>query len=310
MLKAVVFASLCAVSSIAMAVGSNSVSWTADAVCMLRAIASENPDPKLRNPDSLAAQLCPRPDDFRDYASARERIDVFPEFYAGYFYVNARTKYIDSVLRHAAESGIEQVVILGAGFDSRAYRLHDNYPTLRFFEVDLPAMTAVKKQRLRDARIKIPGQVTLASIDFETQALEDVLPAAGYIAAKKSLFILEGVSMYISEASTGTSLEFVHRHAASGSSIVYDYVLRDILSESRSRYYGMEFNAETAAFHGEPYVTGWMPAEAAGFVRSHGLNVIEDLGPDALAERFLIGSTGKPDGKPLEGFRIMQASVP
>ena len=135
-------------------------SWSADMVCMLRAIASQHPDPKLRNPDQLAQRLCPRPFELRDYASAREQLDAAPESWAGYYYVNARTHHIDASFERAVRDGATQVVILGAGFDSRAYRMHAAHPALQFYEVDLPAVIAAKKQRLAQAFIVPHEQVT------------------------------------------------------------------------------------------------------------------------------------------------------
>src|SRR5512134_392627 len=103
----------------ALAVNPGEVSKTAESVCRFRAIAAQHPDPKLRNPDHLAARLCPGgqlalP---RDYADARRRIDEGGERYAAYFYVNARTHYFDAAVRQAAAEGATQVVVLGAGFD-------------------------------------------------------------------------------------------------------------------------------------------------------------------------------------------------
>jgi len=139
---------LCATQP-ALAVRPGHVSFTAEAVCAYRAIAAQHPDPKLRNPDDLAAKLCrssmPLP---RLYAEARQFIDNSGETYAAYFYVNARTHCIDAALRRAAAEGATQVVVMGAGFDSRAYRFHESHPALRFFEVDLPATIEAKKSRL------------------------------------------------------------------------------------------------------------------------------------------------------------------
>ena len=121
------------------AVPPGQVSWTARAVCEYRAIAAMHPDPKLRNGDSLANQFCASVRLPRDYEAAREVMDDNLEAYAGYFLVNARTHHIDRWVERAAARGAQQVVVLGAGFDTRAYRFAGRYPQLRFFEVDLPS---------------------------------------------------------------------------------------------------------------------------------------------------------------------------
>ena len=124
----------------ALAVRPGDVSTTAESVCAYRAIAAQHPDPKLKNPDDLAQKLCrsrlPIP---RDYDGSRQAIDKNQERFSAYFFVNARTHYIDTALQRAAASGATQVVVLGAGFDSRAYRFRSSHPALRFYEVDLPA---------------------------------------------------------------------------------------------------------------------------------------------------------------------------
>ena len=290
-------------------VPSGAASWSADMVCMLRAIASQHPDPKLRNPDQLAQRLCPRPFELRDYASAREQFDAEPESWAGYYYVNARTHHIDASVERAVRDGATQVVILGAGFDSRAYRMHAAHPALQFYEVDLPAVIAAKKQRLAQAFIVPHERVTFAAVDFDRQTLDEVLPRLGYDRQRKTLFILEGVTMYISEAGSAATFDFVRRHSARGSRIVYDYLLRDALDGERHRYYGIVYSAERLAAHGEPFMTGWSEAEAAAFVAAHGLQLADDFGADELARRYLIGSDGRLDGRWLQGKRIIEALV-
>lgn len=284
------------------------VSWGADMVGMLRAIASQHPDPRLRNPDHLAQRLCPRPFELRDHAAARQVMAAAPEAWAGYFYVNARTHHIDAVVHRAAREGVTQVVILGAGFDSRAYRMHSGHPALRFFEVDLPAVIRAKIRRLRQAFIPLHEQVSLVAVDFERQSLADVLPSHGYDASSKTLFILEGVTMYISEAGNAATLDFVRR-AAAGSRVVYDYLLADAMTGDRSAFYGMAYAAEALVAHNEPLVTAWTQAQAAAFARAHGLQLVEDLSTDELAQCYLIGGDGQPDGRWLEGNRIIEAKV-
>src|SRR5436190_8140347 len=150
----------------ALAVRPGEVSTTAETTCAWRAIAAQHPDPKLRNPDEIAHKLCrSRLPVSRDYVEARKQMDSMGERYAAYFYVNARTFYIDAALRRAAAAGATQVVVLGAGFDSRAYRFRASHPSVRFFEVDLPATIEAKKSRLAEALGGVPDYVRYAPID-------------------------------------------------------------------------------------------------------------------------------------------------
>jgi len=295
----------------ALAVNPGEVSKSAESVCVFRAIAAQHPDPKLRNPDHLAGRLCEGPTPIpRTYDAARSHIDSNGDSYLPYFYVNARTHYIDAALERAARAGITQVVVLGAGFDSRAYRFRESHPGIRFFEVDLPDTIEAKKKRLAGIFGAVPEHVRYAPIDFNAQRLEDVLPPLGYDRAQRTFFILEGVVMFVNEAGTSATLAFIRKHSAPGSRAVYDYVLRQVIDKKFDRYPAA---AETAYWmwrRGEPYVSGWTPRQAAAFAKKHGLQVVEDVGDKELVRRHLTGSDGKPDGRMINWTRLIEVRVP
>lgn len=304
-------ATLCAVPApTALAVRPGQPSTTAEWVCAYRGIGAQHPDPKLRNPDDLAQKLCSRPGMFADdYARSRRVIDDNGVMYAAYFMINVRTHFIDAALRRAAADGATQVVILGAGFDSRAYRFRATFPQLRFFEVDLPKTGEVKRQRLIEVFGAVPDYVRYAPIDFDTQRLEDVLPPLGYDPKQRTFFILEGVTMYVVEAGNGATLDFIRKYSAPGSRVVFDYLLRPVIERKFDGYWAADYVSFAVERRGEPYVTGWMPAEAAAFVKKHGLAVVEDVGDRELGKRY-VGSDGKPEGRLLNWQRMMEAKVP
>jgi methyltransferase (TIGR00027 family) len=224
--------------------------------------------------------------------------------------INVRTHYIDAALRRALADGATQVVVLGAGYDSRAYRFRDAFPKVQFFEVDLPATSEMKRKRLTEVFGAVPAHVRYAPIDFDKQKLEEVLPALGYDPKQKTFFILEGVTMYVVEAGNGATLEFIRNHSAPGSRVVYDYLLRPVVEGRYEGYWAADYLAFAVSRRGEPYVTGWTPPEAAAFVKKHGLAVIEDVGDKELLARHMLGSDGKPDGRLLNWQRIIEAKVP
>jgi methyltransferase (TIGR00027 family) len=303
-------AALCAASA-ALAVHPGQPSGTAEVVCSYRGIAAQHPDPKLRNPDYLAEKLCSRPGVFpQDYAGSRRVIDGYGVTFAGYFMINVRTHYIDTALKRAVADGATQVVILGAGYDSRAYRFRQAYPQLQFFEVDLPKTSEMKRARLAEVFGAVPDYVRYAPIDFDTQKLQDVLPPLGYDPKQRTFFILEGVTMYVVEAGNGATLDFIRKYSAPGSRLVFDYLLRPVIEGKYEGYYAADYLAFAVAQRGEPYVTGWMPPEASAFVQKHGLVVVEDVGDQELIQRHLLGSDGKPDGRLLNWQRIIEAQVP
>ena len=294
----------------ALAVPDGAASATAELVCELRALAAQHPDPKLRSGDLLAARLCPASMLPREYAQARRIIDAQPERFVAFFFVNGRTLHIDALLERAAAQGVTQVVVLGAGFDSRAYRFHDGHPKLRFFEVDLPATINLKKKRVIRMLGALPRHVRYAPIDFNTQSLDQVLRRAGYDPAKKTFFILEGVTMYVNEAGNRATLRFIRKHSPSGSMLVYDYVLRRVIDGDFADLYAARQQAEGVAYIGEPFITGWTPKQATEFARDQGLVVLDDLGSEELTRRYLTGSDGRPDGRTTDWQRIIDAIVP
>ena len=293
----------------AQAVRPGAVSTTAEATCGYRAVAAQHPDPKLRNPDDLAAKLCrwssPLP---RDYASARPVIDQ-GETYAAFFYVNARTHYIDAALKKAAADGATQAVILGAGFDTRAYRFRTSLPQVRFFEVDLPATIEAKKKRVAEALGALPDYVRYAPIDFNTQKLEEVLPPLGYDPKQRTFFLLEGVVMYVVEPGNAATFDFIRANSAPGSVVVYDYVLKEVIQGKTKGYYAAAYLSYAVERVGEPYIFGWTPAQAAAWAKKRGFRVVEDIGGKDLTRRHLTGSNGKPDGPMLDWHRLIEARV-
>jgi methyltransferase (TIGR00027 family) len=308
---AILAAALLCTLQAALAVRPGQPSGTAEVVCSFRGIAAQHPDPKLRNPDDLAEKLCSRLGIFpHDYAGARQVIDASGVTFAAYFIVNVRTHYVDAALRRAVADGATQVVVLGAGYDSRAYRFRSSFPQVKFFEVDLPATSAKKRERLAEVFGAVPDYVRYAPIDFDKQKLGDVLPPLGYDPKQRTFFILEGVTMYVVEAGNGATLDFIRNNAAPGSRVVYDYLLRPVIEGKYEGYYAADYLAFAVARRGEPYITGWTPPEAAAFVQKHGLVVVEDVGDSELIERYLTGSDGKQDGRLLNWQRIIEAQVP
>jgi methyltransferase (TIGR00027 family) len=194
------------------------LSITAESVTAARAIFAQHPDPKVRNEDYLAMKLV-APEYWHyslmkpDYKTGVLVTKTF-RFDTNY-YVNARTKHMDALLKQAAKDGATQVVNLGVGYDSRAYRFKDTMPDARFFEIDLPAMIVEKKRRLKLALGQVPDDVTYVPIDFNTQNIPDELKKAGYELGRKNVFHLgRGDHVYF-RRSRGQHLA-VHRQVGTG----------------------------------------------------------------------------------------------
>jgi methyltransferase (TIGR00027 family) len=286
---------------------SGRVSQTAEAVCALRAVAAQHPDPKVRNPDYLAERFVGeafwQASPYRsDPARARHN--------PNYFFVNARTHHMDALLVEALTGGATQVVNLGAGFDSRAYRFRERFPQARFFELDLPAMIAAKRERVARIFGAVPERVTLVATDFNSRPLDEVLREAGHDRAQRTFFIWEGVTMYLPEAANLSTLRVIRSTSAPGSSVAFDYMLDTALRSGGTGPYGARSTAAWVASVGEPFLTGWSQSQAAAIATREGLVVASDLGPVELTARYLTGTDGQPDGMMGEFQRIIHLRVP
>ncbi len=143
--------------------------------------------------------------------------------------VLSRTQYIDDCLKARIDDGIEQLVILGAGYDSRPYRFEELKGRVTVFEVDHPATQEVKRRRVQRLLGLLPGGVVFVPVDFERERLDAKLFTNGYDRNLKTFFIWEGVSYYMTAKAVDETLGLVVNNSGPGSSIVFDYAFEKVL---------------------------------------------------------------------------------
>jgi methyltransferase (TIGR00027 family) len=143
--------------------------------------------------------------------------------------VIGRTRYIDDLLKKRLEEGIEQLVILGAGYDTRPYRFEELKQGVRVFEVDFPSTQAVKMKKVKKVLGALPEHVSFVPMDFNRDSLDEKLFGSGYDKALKTFFIWEGVTYYITERAVDETLAFMAKNSGEGSSVVFDYAFRSVL---------------------------------------------------------------------------------
>jgi methyltransferase (TIGR00027 family) len=202
-------------------------------------------------------------------------------------FVAARSRYAEDELALGVRRGICQYVVLGAGLDTFAYR--NPYPqgTLRVFEVDHPATQVWKRARLEEAGIALPGDLTFAPVDFETQTLAEGLLDAGYDSGKCAFFSLLGVTQYLTTDAVTETLRFIASMPA-GSGIVFDYMLSPSLLTPAQR---LRFDAlaQRVASAGEPWRTFFDPGVLMTDLRAMGFRHSEDNGPEEVNARYFAG---------------------
>ncbi|MGA9397777.1 MAG: SAM-dependent methyltransferase [Anaerolineaceae bacterium] len=221
-------------------------------------------------------------------------------------YLAVRERYIDDVLQEQLNQGLEQLVILGAGYDSRAYRFKGLIEQVKVFEVDHPATQADKLKKLAGILEDLPPYVTYVSVDFNTQSMEECLLESGFSSELKTLFIWQGVSMYLTPDAVDATLRFVTRHSAPGSAIIFDYLERQVL-EGVERH-GEVINMRRYRFmSGEELTYAIDKDKLESFLKERGFCSIQNMNALELKKIYF---TGKNAGRNIaSGYGIVLAFV-
>jgi len=193
-----------------------------------------------------------------------------------------RTRYIDDALVAALEEGFDQVVILGAGYDSRAYRI-PGIESTRVFELDLPQIQAEKRKRLSCLLERAPGHVVSVPIDLESQKLAEVLPGAGFREGHRAFFVCEGVTEHVSAEAADGIFRYAASSAAPGSPIAFTYLDRGLLDGTKL-FPGTRFHVSHGGFSLRSFALD--PKRLAPYLSERGLELIEDVAGAEFAERY------------------------
>ena len=279
----------------------NQSSLTAAGIAIARAVESEKPADE---------RIC-----FDPYA--RQFVSVWMYRLLGFFiksgyaelrgpgvngFLMARERYIDDVLQKYLNEGLQQLVILGAGYDSRAYRF-DLTGRVKTFEVDHPDTQTDKLGKVRSIFGKIPEQVSYVPVDFNSQILSERLLSSGYDPGLISLFIWQGVTMYLTPEGVDTTLAFVAKKA---SAIVFDYVYQAVLE-------GIQKQSEISNMRRYRFMTGegltfGIPEGTAGtFLRARGFQQVKDVTMDELRAAYFTGKNASR--KVVGGYGIVIGKV-
>jgi len=217
-------------------------------------------------------------------------------------FIAVRTRFAEDALASAVARGVRQLVVLGAGLDTYAYRSAFG-EALRVFEVDHPATQAWKRERLSEASIPVPGTVTFAPVDFERDTLADGLLAAGFDPSAQTFFTWLGVVPYLTEAAVFTTLAFV-AGLRDGAHVVFDYANPRAPDEEGGAAH--EELAARVATLGEAFKSAFESDDLHARLRGLGFGEIEDLGPREIAARYFPPHRG---ARPERGGHIVRATT-
>lgn len=177
-------------------------------------------------------------------------------------------------------------VNLGAGFDTRAYRI-PGLATIPVFEVDSPENIAAKRAKLQTLSGQIPATVRLVPIDFERQELATVLADYGYRIGAKTFFVWEGVTQYLSEEAIRQTFAFLAQ-AATGSHLVFTYVRKDFIDGIN--LYGAGPTYQRFRVKQPLWRFGMNSEQVAAFVSEYGWSEVEQLGSVEFTARYITPS--------------------
>lgn len=210
--------------------------------------------------------------------------------------VVARVRYFDDYLEDSLRRGLDQLVLLGAGYDTRAFRFPQLYKQgVNVFEVDHPATQQAKKSEIEKFAEKLPAvKVRYVPVDFQRDSLGQQLKEHGYQSEAKTLFIWEGVTMYITEDAVNETLQFIANNSGKGSSIIFDYLLLSAV-QGKSSLIEAKRLQWLAARHGEPFTFVINPEQIESLMIQRGFREVVNVNGDDYKGMYF-------DDKPQRGY--------
>jgi methyltransferase (TIGR00027 family) len=220
-----------------------------------------------------------------------------------YTYEIMRAKFIDEVVHNESTTGLDELILLGAGLDSRAYRLAGLLRGTRVFEVDHPASLASKRARLGRLLGKEPDHVTFLAVDFTRDDLDAALAAAGHDRSARTLFVWCGVSMYLPQETVFEVLSWVAGHSSPRTSIVFDAAWAGAIDGSRE-YYGDAEARKAIERTGEPLRWGLPECHVQETLARFGLRAERVLNDEEGRAAYLKRSDGTLHDRPY-GYGVL-----
>lgn len=275
----------------------NKTSRTAEFTCMIRAASFYEKETHYKSNDYIAPKLLPK---FMVPIAKtgaikylfKNRLNFPKDVPKGmYEYVIARTKFIDSVFQKAISNEFDQILIFGAGFDSRGIRFADLNKKTKIFELDAPLTQEAKINQFKKRGIELNPNVIFISIDFNKESLEDKLIEFGFQKNKRSLFILEGLTMYLDHEAIESTFHIIDQFAGENSEVVFDYVYSSVL-RGENLYYGESEVLKQVNDANEPWSFGIEKGKLDSFLKDKNLKLICSLNSDDLEDKFFKNEQG------------------
>ena len=261
----------------------NKVSWTAQGTLIARAVSSTEKNQYLRCEDDMAPLLTP------GFANPLKRwlYRVVTKDIASrgsYEQVIARTKYFDAIFQELP-GNVEQVVIYGAGFDSRAVRFKNQLANKRVFELDVPTTQAVKKERLNRLNLEMLPDLAFVPIDLDKDSLERKLDEVGFQKDRPCLSLLEGLLQYLQPETVDNTFHQIGAYSGEGSVLAFDYPYSS--TQRKENIY------KWASRFGEKTHFGIERGGIEPFLLKHGFRLVDESDSPQLERRYFTDNSGR-----------------
>lgn len=226
-------------------------------------------------------------------ASNPEKTKEMSEYYERLFpglanSIRARVRYFDDFVKSSLDEELEQLVILGAGYDTRAYRIEGLEGKVKVFEVDHPDTQNVKKEKIKKIFGYLPDHVIYVPVDFETENLGERLIARGFDRLLKTLFLMEGLVMYIPPGAVDETLSFIAKNSGKGSAILFDYYPQFIIDGTCELEVGKNI-VNYAEQQGEPLQFGIREEEVETFLTERGFSGVKNVTAEEYKKMYFHG---------------------
>lgn len=279
----------------------STASRTALATSMMRAVHSRtDPAPFLDDtwgdrlvPDSVRTGLWQLALDRMEpearakaLASSESIVDRTLRGNAAYADVIIRARYTEDALKAAVASGIRQYVIIGAGFDSFAYRLPAYASHLEIFEVDHPATQGMKRQRLLECGVADSASLHFIPSDLSVEKLGAALAKSNFQPTQPTFFSWLGVSMYLSREANLDALNAIAASAPRGSELVFTYVDEIVFDSTYAATESFRKLKDAVASSGEKFLSGFNPSTVREQLQCSGFLLLEDLNGEQMVSRY------------------------
>ena len=214
----------------------------------------------------------------------------------------ARTKYIDDLLEQTISDGVEQVIILGAGFDTRALRLNF-LKKFSIIEIDHPATSNIKIKKLENKIGNLPSNVKYYQLDFEKQNLTDLATKYNLNLDIPTTIIWEGVTNYLNQEAVNKTFEFIQKFSDK-TYIIFTYIDKLVL-ENPQAFQGTEQLFKNLKKSEEPYTFGIQPDKLSEYLNKFDLKLIENKSADEYRNKYMPERTNLNKG--YEFYRVAYA---